>query len=39
VFVAVFSIFVVALVVLIGVTLRWAFQRDRAARRSSTKKD
>jgi hypothetical protein len=39
VFIAVFSIFILALVVLIGFTLRWAFQRDRAMRRSPTKKD
>jgi hypothetical protein len=39
VFVAVFSIFILALVVLIGFTVRWAFQRDRAARQAQTKKD
>jgi cell division protein FtsX len=39
VFIAVFSLFVLAMVVLIGFIIRWAIQRDRAARRSPTKKD
>jgi hypothetical protein len=39
VFIAVFSIFILALLVLIGFTVRWAFQRDRAARQAQTKKD
>jgi hypothetical protein len=34
VFIAVFSFFILALVVLIGFTLRWAFQRDRERRNS-----
>ncbi|MGC8510100.1 MAG: hypothetical protein ACP5PB_04420 [Acidimicrobiales bacterium] len=33
-FVAVFSVFVAALVVLIVVTVRWAVRRDRVARAS-----
>jgi len=39
VFVAVFSIFILALLVLIVITLRWAFRSDRAAWRKPTKKD
>jgi hypothetical protein len=39
VFVAVFSVFILALVVLIGFTLRWAFRSDRAAWRRTDKKD
>lgn len=39
VFVAVFSIFILALVVLIVLTLRWAIKSDRAAWRRPTKKD
>jgi hypothetical protein len=38
VFVAVFSIFILALVVLIVVTLRWAFRSDRANWRKTEKK-
>jgi hypothetical protein len=33
VFVAVFSVFIVAVVVLCVLTLRWAIQRDRSRRR------
>jgi hypothetical protein len=33
VFVAVFSVFIIAVVVLVVLTLRWAIQRDRARRR------
>jgi hypothetical protein len=33
VFIAVFSVFIVAIVVLAVLTLRWAIQRDRARRR------
>jgi hypothetical protein len=33
VFIAVFSIFIVAIVVLAVLTVRWAIQRDRARRR------
>jgi len=32
VFIAVFSVFVVAIVVLIVMTIRWAIKRDRAGR-------
>jgi hypothetical protein len=39
VFVAVFSVFILALVVLIGFILRWAIRSDRAAWRRPTKKD
>jgi len=39
VFIAVFSIFILALVVLIVVTLRWAIRSDRAAWRRPEKKD
>jgi RsiW-degrading membrane proteinase PrsW (M82 family) len=39
VFVLVFSIFILALVVLISFTLRWAFRSDRANWRRTEKKD
>jgi hypothetical protein len=39
VFAAVFSVFVVAVVVLCVLTVRWAIQRDRERRASETKKN